>query len=99
MSVLIIDANKNGKYIFTKEELQALLDKVEQEAFERGVAFEKARKPEKEYVYLNSPALTQNPLNPYANWNEVTCKSVCADAKDTLGCHFATESNESNHVY
>lgn len=77
MSVLLIDANKNGKYEFTKEELQELLDKVEQEAFEKGVAFEKARKPEKEYVYLNSPPFTQNPLNPYdANWNKVTCAAT-----------------------
>lgn len=85
MSVLLIDANKDGKYEFTKEELQALLDKVEQEAFKRGVAFERARKPEKEYVYLNNPS--PNPLNPYGNWNEVTCKSTCATADDDLGTH------------
>lgn len=88
MSVLLIEANKNGKYEYTKEELQALLDKVEQEAFERGVAFEKARKPEKEYAYLNG--FSTNPLNPsgkdiYVNWNEVTCKSICADADADLG--------------
>ena len=48
MSVFLIEANKNGKYEFTKEELQDILDKVEQEAFERGVAFERARKPEED---------------------------------------------------
>ena len=72
MSVLLIDTNKNGKYEFTKEELQELMDKVEQEAFERGVAFERARKPEKEYIY--TPNTTGNPP---PRWNEVTCKSTC----------------------
>ena len=76
MSVILIEANKNGKYEFTKKELQEILDKVDQEAFERGVAFERARKPEKEYVYLNSPSFMQNPINPCGNWSEVTCKSI-----------------------
>lgn len=73
MSVLLIEANKNGKYEFTKDELQKLLDQVEQEAFERGMSF--GRK-EKEYVYLNSFSTTPiNVPNPYigVNWNEVTC--------------------------
>ena len=73
MSVLLIDANKNGKYEFTKDELQKILDKVEQEAFERGMSFgRKVQEPkEKEYIYINSPSL--NPLNPCGNWSEVTC--------------------------
>lgn len=76
MSVLLIEPKKNGKYEFTKEELQEILDKVEQEAFERGVAFEKSRKPEKEYVYLNGFSNTPIP-NPYdTNWNKVTCTAV-----------------------
>ena len=93
MSVIIIDANKNGKYEYTKEELQALLDKVEQEAFERGVAFEKARKPEKEYVYLNNPS--PNPLNPYVNWNK---EITCTDANQR--CYCATMSDQPNaYIY
>ena len=76
MSVLLIDANKDGKYIFTKDELQELLDKVEQEAFERGMSFER-KVQEQKYIYINSPSL--NPPNPYVNWNEVTCKSTCTE--------------------
>lgn len=75
MSVLLIDTNKNGKYEFTKEELQEILDKVEQEAFERGVAFEKARKPEKEYVYLGNVGSPWN-YPYYGSMNEVTCTAV-----------------------
>lgn len=73
MSVLLIEANKNGKYEFTKEELQELLDKVEQEAFERGMSFgRRMQEPkEKEYIYINSPS-----PNPYVTWNEVTCKAT-----------------------
>lgn len=79
MSVILIEANKNGKYEFTKDELQKLLDEVEQEAFERGIS---CGRKEKEYVYLNSPSFTQNPLNPYdANWNKVTCNSTCTDPR------------------
>ena len=74
MSVLLIDANKNGKYEFTKDELQKILDKVEQEAFERGMSFgRKVQEPkEKEYIYVNNPT-PYNPLYPYVTWNEVTC--------------------------
>ena len=75
MSVLLVEPNKNGKYEFTKKELQDILDRVEQEAFERGLQCGKRMQEpkEKEYVYINSPSL--NPLNPCVNWNEVTCKT------------------------
>ncbi len=84
MSVILIDANKNGKYEFTKDELQKLLDRVEQEAFERGMSCgRRMQEPkEKEYVYLNSPLFTQDPLNPYdTNWNKVTCESTVTDPR------------------
>lgn len=89
MSVLLIDTNKNGKYEFTKEELQELLDKVEQEAFERGMSFgRRMQEPkEKEYVYINSPL---NPLNPYVNWNEVTCNSTVTNPRDIQTSSTAT---------
>ena len=80
MSVLLIETNKDGKYEFTKKELQDILDRVEQEAFEKGIQCGKRMQEpkEKEYIYLNNPS--PNPLNPYVNWNEVTCKSACTDA-------------------
>ena len=79
MSVLLIEANKNGKYEFTKEELQKLLDKVEQEAFERGVSRGRSIEPkEKEYVYINSPSLGKtSPLNLCENWNELNSLTPC----------------------
>ena len=79
MSVLLIEANKNGKYEFTKDELQALLDKVDQEAFERGMSCgRRMQEPkEKEYVYLNGFAT--NPCD--INWNKVTCESAYTDPR------------------
>ena len=73
MSVLLIDTNKNGKYEFTKDELQELLDKVEQEAFERGMSFgRRIQEPkEKEYIYINQPS-----PSPYVDWNKVTCTAT-----------------------
>jgi len=75
MSVLLIDAGKNGKYEFTKDELQEILDKVEQEAFERGMSFGRRTQEykEKEYIYINQPS--PNPY-PYGTWNEVTCAAT-----------------------
>lgn len=77
MSVILLETNKNGKYEFTKDELQKLLDRVDLEAFERGMSCGRRmqEQKEKEYVYINSPS--PNPLNPYVNWNEVTCKTPC----------------------
>ena len=86
MSVLLIDTNKNGKYEFTKEELQKILDTVEQEAFERGMSFgRRMQEPkEREYVYVpTSPP--NNPLNPYVTWNEVTCTATDPSLIKTTG--------------
>lgn len=85
MSVILLETNKNGKYEFTKDELQKLLDRVDLEAFERGMSCgRRMQEPkEKEYVYINSPSIDKTyPLNPYVNWNEVTCKSTCTDPRD-----------------
>ena len=76
MSVLLIEAGKNGKYEFTKDELQKILDQVEQEAFERGI---QCGRKEKEYIYLNG--FSTNPLNPYVDWNKVTCESTFTDPR------------------
>lgn len=79
MSVLLIEPKKNGKYEFTKEELQEILDKVEQEAFERGMSFgQKAQELTERKVGFYAPVL----LNPVRDWdwgwrrNEVTCTST-----------------------
>jgi hypothetical protein len=83
MSVLLIEPNKGCKYEFTKDELQKLLDKVDKEAFERGVSCGQRMqelKKEKEYIYLNGP------VNPCVNWDKVTCKSICTN--EDLGAHY-----------
>lgn len=79
MSVILLETNKNGKYEFTKDELQKLLDRVDLEAFERGMSCgRRMQEPkEKEYVYINSPYIDKT--TPYVNWNEVTCKSTWTD--------------------
>ena len=94
MSVILLETNKSGKYEFTKDELQKLLDKVEQEAFERGLAFEQKLREQK-YVYINGPSIDKTyPLNPCGNWNEVTC----TDANQKCCC--ATTSDQPNaHIY
>lgn len=79
MSVLLIEANKDGKYEFTKKELQDILDRVDQEAFERGMQCgRRMQEPkEKEYVYLNG--FSPNPCD--INWNKVTCESTLTDPR------------------
>ena len=78
MSVLLVEANKNGKYEFTKEELQELLDKVEQEAFEQGVSFgQKVQESKEKRVGFYAPAPSK-PVRDW-DWNEVTCKSTVTD--------------------